>query len=140
MKMMVEWFRDVNNRVLVWAMVTVVAITSNLVSTTVLMSYVLNSEDRVQARMGRLASTITRTQNALHRELSIAADDLDSLLYINRYPWTRNNMLDFCIEAQRINKDFRCPDIIALSPELFLLQKRGLADVKRPIEPAPDGE
>lgn len=121
-----DWFSKLENRVVVWAMITSLAISANLITTTVVVTYVMQSENRHQARVGRLAATITRTADQVNRELKIAADDLDQLIYLNRYPWTRNDMIEFCIKWEKLNPGDRCPDVIAISPDLQLLNKRNL--------------
>jgi hypothetical protein len=84
--------------------------------------------------MTRLSQTITNTQTQVTRELSFVTDDLNTLLDLNRFPWTRNNMVEFCIEAEKKNIEFHCPDIIALSPGLSMIQRGEIASKQTPEE------
>lgn len=110
-------FRKIEDRVIIWAIVTVIAIVANLVTTTVLTTHVIIAEQRTEERFGRLARAIGRTADQVNRELQGQADELEALRAVNRYPWTRNNMTEFCIDFEKMNPGTKCPNILALSPD-----------------------
>jgi len=120
---------SVENRIVVWASVTVLAIVTNLITTATMVTFLLWSEYHHQDRVTRLETIITRTEVKVQNSLNAVAGDVGTLLYMNQYPWTRTEMTEFCIEFEKINKDVRCPDVIKLAPGLNLMRNRVPIDI-----------
>ena len=114
----------VENRIVVWASVTVLAIVTNLITTATMVTFLMWSEYHHQDRVTRLETVISRAELRVDNSLNDMARDVDTLLFLNQYPWTRSEMTEFCIEFEKINKDVRCPDVIKLAPGLNIMRNR----------------
>jgi hypothetical protein len=119
----------VENRIVVWASVTVLAIITNLITTATMVTFLLWSEYHHQDRVTRLETLITRTEVKVQNNINAMASDVDTLLYLSQYPWTRAEMTEFCIAFEKINKDVRCPDVLKLAPGLNLMRNRVPLDI-----------
>ena len=109
---------SLKNRLVFWAMTTVVSIMASFTLMVILTGYIVWSDIKHEERTARLASAIGALRDHANHELRIAGFERNALKDANRKPWSRDDMLVFCQEAARLNSGFKCPDVVEIAPGL----------------------